>query len=607
MGCRQQALQCSVAERAIMDEALRYSSNLRAVDSSSSSSTFFGRTPERESCDHSGETRAGLQKESKMELAALGGPSARVGRFLDWRTIEAAGAAGGCYLLGQEVFGAVGVGGGPILNFLGKKQAGRISPAMRRFAQVMDDLELIDLPLQGGSFTWSGGFQNQAWARWTGPSPFRFENMWLKVEGFKDLLRSWWQGCQEVFGNLESNKMAALQQVDYWDQVESERGLIEEELSRKKEVKDDYAKWVKLEEIHWRQLSRELWLREGDRNTGYFHRMANAHRRRQTMEKIRINGADIGGLDLNQISQQEADTLELPFTEEEVHSALMGMNGDKAPGPDGFTGAFWQFCWEFVKEDFGDVQGFHEQKAFLKSLNTTFLVLIPKKGGAEELGDFRPISLVGGLYKLLAKVLANRIKNVVGKVVSSDQNAFVMDRQILDASLIANEVIDSWKKRGEKGLICKLDIEKAYDSVNWQFLMRLAFSPALRASARRPIPILVHYGNGGVERLYSEGCGRGLHFRVQDPEGQGAGCEYLPPSFCGRCHSLSVSCLQLIWDCPWVRPIRLWRVGWGGGKDEVEVGPLEAAIHIKGRKNCTHKEYLASMPLYQMSLSVCLG
>ena len=177
---------------------------------------------------------------------------------------------------------------------------------------------------------------------------------------------------------------------------------------------------------------------------------------------------------MNQISQQEADTLELPFTEEEVHSALMDMNGDKAPGPDGFTGAFWQFCWEFVKEEVLEMfKDFHEQKAFLKSLNATFLVLIPKKGGAEELGDFRPISLVGGLYKLLAKVLANRIKNVVGRVVSSDQNAFVMDRQILDASLIANEVIDSWKKKGEKGLICKLDIEKAYDSVNWQFLMRV--------------------------------------------------------------------------------------------------------------------------------------
>ena len=116
---------------------------------------------------------------------------------------------------------------------------------------------------------------------------------------------------------------------------------------------------------------------------------------------------------------------------------------------------------------------FHEQNSFLKSLNNTFLVLLPKKRGAEELGDFRPISLLGGLYKLLAKVLANRIKKVIGKVVSPYQNAFVMGRQILDASLIANKVIDSWQKRGEKGLTCKLDIEKAYDSVNWHFLMRV--------------------------------------------------------------------------------------------------------------------------------------
>ncbi|RVW48600.1 putative ribonuclease H protein [Vitis vinifera] len=150
--------------------------------------------------------------------------------------------------------------------------------------------------------------------------------------------------------------------------------------------------------------------------------------------------ADIGGLILNQISQQEADTLELPFTEDEVHSALMDMNGDKAPGPDGFMVAFWQCCWEFVKEEVLEMfKEFHEQNAFLKSFINMFLVLLPKKGGAEELGDFRPISLLGGLYKLLAKVLANRIKKVIGKVVSPDQNAFVMGRQILEASLIANE------------------------------------------------------------------------------------------------------------------------------------------------------------------------
>ncbi|RVX03217.1 LINE-1 reverse transcriptase-like [Vitis vinifera] len=230
--------------------------------------------------------------------------------------------------------------------------------------------------------------------------------------------------------------------------------------------------------------------------------MASAHRRRNCMDRIKINGvwlseeqevregvvnvyqqllsenldwkADIGGLQLDQISQQEAEFLELPFSEEEVHSALMEMNGDKAPGPDGFTVAFWQKCWEFVKEEVLDIfKEFHEQSSFLKSLNNTFLVLIPKKGGAEDLGDFRPISLLGGIYKLLAKVLANRLKKVLGKVVSSDQNAFVMGRQILDASLIANEVIDAWQKRKEKGLICKLDVEKAYDSINWQFLMKV--------------------------------------------------------------------------------------------------------------------------------------
>ncbi|RVX18327.1 putative ribonuclease H protein [Vitis vinifera] len=84
---------------------------------------------------------------------------------------------------------------------------------------------------------------------------------------------------------------------------------------------------------------------------------------------------------------------------------------------------------------------FYDHSSFLKSLNNTFLVLIPKKCDAEDLGDFRPISLLGGLYKLLAKVLANRLKIVVGKVVSNSQNAFVRGRQILHASLIANEVM----------------------------------------------------------------------------------------------------------------------------------------------------------------------
>ena len=80
----------------------------------------------------------------------------------------------------------------------------------------------------------------------------------------------------------------------------------------------------------------------------------------------------------------------------------------------------------------GFFKDFFERGKFVRSLNSMFLVLVPKKGGAEDLRDYRPISLVGGLYKILAKVLANRLKKVVSKVVSYSQNAFVEGRQILD-------------------------------------------------------------------------------------------------------------------------------------------------------------------------------
>ena len=85
--------------------------------------------------------------------------------------------------------------------------------------------------------------------------------------------------------------------------------------------------------------------------------------------------------------------------------------------------AFWHFIWEFVKtEVLNFLNEFHEHGRFFRSLNATFLVLKPKKNGANVLKDFRPISLVGSLYKLWAKVLANRLKRVVGKVVSKFQN-----------------------------------------------------------------------------------------------------------------------------------------------------------------------------------------
>ena len=123
---------------------------------------------------------------------------------------------------------------------------------------------------------------------------------------------------------------------------------------------------------------------------------------------------------LSVIGTEDATKVEEPFTEEEVFVALSELNRDKALGLDGFAMTFWQFSWDFLRNDvMGLFKEFYEHKKFVRTLNTTFLVLIPKKGDVEDLKDFRPISLVGGLYTLLAKVLANRIKRVIEKVIST--------------------------------------------------------------------------------------------------------------------------------------------------------------------------------------------
>ena len=120
------------------------------------------------------------------------------------------------------------------------------------------------------------------------------------------------------------------------------------------------------------------------------------------------------GLEFDQIDGSKRGWLERRFEKEEILLTLNELVGDKAPGPDGFSLVFFHHCWRVVERDVLAVfEEFYHHSKFEKSLNATFITLIPKKNDASNIRDFRPISLVGSLYKILSKVLANRLKQVL--------------------------------------------------------------------------------------------------------------------------------------------------------------------------------------------------
>ncbi|RVW90400.1 Transposon TX1 uncharacterized 149 kDa protein [Vitis vinifera] len=358
-----------------------------------------------------------------------------------------------------------------------------------------------------------------------GPTPFRFENMWLQHSSFKENFGRWWSEFQgngweghkfmrklqfvkaklkewnkTSFGELSKKKKDILAVLANFDSLEQEGGLSHERLVQRAFSKGELEELILREEIHWRQKARVKWVKEGDCNSKFFHKVANGRRNRKFIKELEnesglmLNNPEsikeeilkyfeklyaspsgeswrVEGLDWSPIDGESASRLEFPFTEEEIYKAIFQMDRDKAPGPDGFTIAVFQDCWDVIKEDLVRVfTEFHRSGIINQSTNASFIVLIPKKSMSRRISDYRPISLITSLYKIIAKVLAGRLRGVLHETIHSTQGAFVQGRQILDAVLIANEIVDEKRRTGEEGVVFKIDFEKAYDHVSWDFL-----------------------------------------------------------------------------------------------------------------------------------------
>ncbi|KAF5790976.1 putative RNA-directed DNA polymerase [Helianthus annuus] len=174
---------------------------------------------------------------------------------------------------------------------------------------------------------------------------------------------------------------------------------------------------------------------------------------------------------LASISDNQASMLTCPFSVEEIKMAVWECDGDRAPGPDGFNFKFIKRCWAGFREDLMRLfNKFYDEGSLNTCCTSSFIALIPKVKDPMCSADFRPISLIGVINKIISKVLVNRLKSVVGGLISEQQSAFLAGRNIMDGPLILNEVLSWLKKSKRSGMYFKVDISKAYDSVNWAFL-----------------------------------------------------------------------------------------------------------------------------------------
>ncbi|KAK3229962.1 hypothetical protein Dsin_001843 [Dipteronia sinensis] len=243
-----------------------------------------------------------------------------------------------------------------------------------------------------------------------------------------------------------------------------------------KELISCYTTTLKAEEYLLMEKSRIQWLKAGDRNSSYFFKAINGNRKRSKIHTItRDDGSLIeGDILVKKEAIRHFQTI-LGYSRPVSHGIGTTLSNiiDKAPGPDGFNAYFFKITWDIVGKDVIDaVQEFFRSGLLLKELNATIFALVPKVPNPFKMKDFRPISCCNTLYKIIAKIIANRIKPCLPDIISPSQSAFVAGRCIGYNILLVQELMRNYHKDAScPRLALKVDLMKAFDMVHWGFLL----------------------------------------------------------------------------------------------------------------------------------------
>ena len=264
-----------------------------------------------------------------------------------------------------------------------------------------------------------------------------------------------------------------------------------------KEIGDKLNEAYLAEEAFWKQRSRLLWLSLGDRNSGFFH-ATTKNRKRANALTVLEDSAGVMVYKEAEIAKTVEEYFKELFTSEqgertstvtdalqplisdednagliaipsalEVKEAMFAINGEKAPGPDGFSASFYHTHWSVIGPDLvEEVQAVFRSGTLPLGVNDTHVCMIPKIKGPQRVSDYRPIALCNVYYKVYSKILQRRLQPLLGKIISENQSAFVPGRLIGDNILITHEVLHTLKtSKAEKrvAMAVKTDMSKAYD------------------------------------------------------------------------------------------------------------------------------------------------